>query len=129
MTVVHDVDRPDVNGVAPKMQGIRDMIAQELDGLVPVLNVKTDDNLMSSVTVSGTFDAKEDWANGIYENSRYFRFAVVPPKGARYYDGGDKVTLELWSKSYKLPKSRKYTGTPAKVAAKLRAYLEANKDA
>ena len=70
--IVYDIDRPDVNGVPPKMQAIRDQVAEALEGFVPVLSVKTDDNLCSSVIVRGAFNPKEEWYNGIFQNGLYF---------------------------------------------------------
>lgn len=119
---ISDINRPDQGGVAPKMQAIADQAAAFLAGLLPVLNVNTDDNFGSAVDVSGSFDPKETWEYGIRENSRYFR-ARMEPK-AKYYTPGDNVSVELMARSYKLPKLRKYTGTPEKCLAKLKAWIQ-----
>ena len=108
-TVVQDIDRPDVNGTAPKMAPVRDRIDVALSGIVPVLRVSTDDNIMSSVSVRGSLDPRDEWANGIEENSRHFRFSIVPQKGARYYtEGDDKVTVELATVHGKLGRAKKF---------------------
>lgn len=133
MTVVHDIDRPDVGGVPPKMQAIRDEVAEALEGLAPVLRITTNDNLMSSVSVWGSLDEKETWTNSIYENSRHFRFAIVPQKGRRYYQEADeKITVELGSSHYKLYQAkpfRKGTTTVDKAIQRIRDWVEFHKDA
>ena len=125
---VQDVDRPDVNGTPPKMQAIAYQIGQAVERMTPCIKVKTSDNICSSVSIRGTIDPKSDWANGIFENGLYFNISVGPEKGKRYYEEGDKLTLELYSASYKLKKSklRKYTGPLEKVIAKLVAWINSN---
>ncbi len=105
-------------------------VAQAFHGInLPSYNVSTDDNIMSSVYIDGSFDAKENWPGGFFQNSRFFQAMVTPSKGKRYYDDGDRVTLTLTSASHKLTnrKLRKYTATPEKVAAKLREWIEGNR--
>jgi hypothetical protein len=104
-----------------KMQAIFDA-CQPLIPLIPYLNVKGDDNLMSSVWLRGSFDKKEEWANGYIENSRYFLLHISPPKGGRWYEGGE-VTAEVTSGSG-INKFRKYTSTPEKVVAKVKQWIE-----
>lgn len=121
--IVHDVDRPDVNGTPPKMQAIRDNAAKVLTA--PCLVAHTDDNLMSCVIIRGSLDQREDWPSGIFENSRYFRFMLSPAKHRRYYDEGDKVTVELCRKSHKLAVPfRKSTTTPDKAIERIREWLD-----
>jgi len=122
--VVLDVDRPDVEGTPPKMQCLLE-VAKTLEGLVPVLAISTDDNLGSSLTITGSFDERSDWAGGIFENSRYFRFMVWPPKDAKYYDPNNpKVTVELVGKSYQIqPNFRKGTNTMEKVVERIRKWI------
>jgi len=124
--VVQDIGRPDVSGVAPKMQAIRDQTASALQGLAPDLKVSTDDNLCSSVYVRGSFTT--DPTNGIWQNGLYFQVFISPPKGKRYYSEGDKVTLELSTASYQLKnnKLRKYTGPIDNVLVKLSAWIQSN---
>lgn len=125
--VVHDIDRPDVGGVPPKMQAIAEQVKEALAGLVPYLTVGTNDNLMSSVSIRGSFDARETWTNGIWENSRNFRFSIVPMNGKRYYDAADdKVTVEL-EQGRRVGKFRKSTATVAKVIERIKAFIEAGK--
>ena len=122
--IVHDVDRPDVGGVPAKMLPIHNTCLQELQA--PFLRINTDDNLCSSVVIKGSFEPPDQWTNGIWQNSRYFMFRIVPMKGKRYYDPADvKVTVELSNKSYKLAKFRKYTGTPEKCIAKIKEWIKA----
>jgi len=124
---VNDIDRPDVNGTAPKMAAVRDRIDAALFGLVPVLRVSTDDNLMSSVSVRGSLDPRDEWQNGIEYNSRHFRFSIVPQKGARYYtEGDDKVTVELPTldgKLWRAKKFRKRTTTIDKAISAIKDWL------
>jgi len=128
MEIIHDVDRPDVDGVPPKMQAICDQTKEALAGMAPILQVTTNDNLMSSVMVRGSLDPKEDWANNIFENSRYFIFMLCPMKGKRYYDPEDpKITVETVNTKYNLPNLRKYTGPIDKAIGKIKSWLENNK--
>ena len=128
MNVVEDIDRPDILKQKPKMQKICDDCKTELDQIVPYLSIHTDDNLMSSITIRGTFDDKSEWSYGIFHNGEYFIIHITPEKGKRYYTDGEKVTLEQISTSHKLKTSniRKYTATPEKVIAKLKAWIMGN---
>lgn len=124
---VHDIDRPDINGVTPKMTAICEQTKLTLAGMVNYLSIKTDDNLMSSVCVRGSFQAKEHWLYGIFENSPRFIFMIRPMDGKRYYDPTDpKVSIELISCCHKLTKFRKYTGPVDKVLAKLLDWIKTN---
>ena len=118
--VVNDIDRPDVNGVPPKMQAVADKVKAELAGSLPFLTVQTDDNLCSSVIVRGAKEKPEDWPFKIFHNASYFILRIYPP--SRYYTEGQNVTVEVTSSS-KLPKLRKYTGSPDKVIAKVKAWV------
>jgi hypothetical protein len=86
--IVNDIDRPDVNGVKPKMQEICDLAKKELAGIVPYLNITTDDNLCSNVSIQGSFDPKDSWENGIFHNGRYFIIFIHAEK-KRYYVPGE----------------------------------------
>ncbi len=127
MQIVQDINRPDVNGTPPKMLALRDVVAGALDGLAPVLQVSTDDNLGSSIHIRGSFTEKP--TNGIFENGEFFRIFIWPTKGKRYYEEGDKVRLELSGVSYKMPnrKLRGYTGPIDKVIVRLVGWLKSNK--
>ena len=103
----------------PKMQAICDKIKEKLAGLTPYLKITTDDNICSSVMIKGSFDPHHTWTNGIYQNSRYFQVCISPPKDKRYYEGEEKITVELFNKSYQLPNMRKYTGPVDKVIEKI----------
>lgn len=122
---VHDVDRPDVGGVPPKMQAIKELVVKELTGLLPFLSVTCDDNITSNITIRGTKEPKEQWANGIFHNATYFIGAIGPMNEKRYYDPADpKVTVGVGSVgSRDLPKFRKYTASPEKVVAKLKEWI------
>ena len=125
--IVNDLDRPDVHGVLPKMHSICDKAKEELLHLTPYMTICTDDNIMSSVTVRGTKESKDTWQFGIFENAGYFTFLIKPMDDKRYYDPkDDKVTVELVSKSYKLPKFRKYTGPLDKVLLKIKEWVQQN---
>lgn len=109
MDIVEDVSRPDKGGVPPKMQEIANKLRAALEPLgIPYLKISTDDNLMSSVWVDGSYDPKEQWSNGIYYNSHYFRFRLIPAKGKRYYSTGDKVELEMATVSHKIKREKKF---------------------
>jgi len=128
--VVTDIDRPDVNGVQPKMYEVKSLAFQELYAdLIPVMDIECNDNLMSSVIISGSFDERKDWVNGYWNNSLYFQFFITPKDGKRYYELGENVTVELNRISYKIAskKFRKYTGSPEKAIAKIKAWIIANK--
>ncbi len=129
--VVQDVDRPDTNQ-KPKMWELGQQLVKALEGVeVPYLTVSTDDNLMSSIWVVGSFDKKESWEYGIFENSKGFRISIIPEKGKRYYTPGDRVTVE-WSYIgyfrdsngfHVLTHPRKSTTTPEKAFEKIRKWL------
>ena len=124
-----DIDRPDINGVQPKMYEVAsDIFAELYTDLVPYMDIKCNDNLLSSVIISGAFDPRESWSGGYWENSHYFQFFVTAKDGKRYYEAGQPVTVELNRKSYKIAaKFRKYTGTPEKVIAKIKAWILENR--
>ena len=125
MEVVQSTDRPDVGGTPPKMQAICELARKELDA--PYLEIWTNDNIMSSVTIVGSFDPVGEWAYGIFENSRRFILHIVPEKGKRYYTEGENVTGELTSMSRRINKKfRKYTSTPEKVVQKIKGWLKPN---
>lgn len=118
--MIEDIKRPDVGGVLPKMHAIAELAKTVLSA--PFLKITTDDNLCSCVDIVGSFDAKETWSNGIFENSRYFRLAIMPQ--GRYYTEGENVSVLLNSGKVKF---RKYTGTPESCIGKVRKWLEDNK--
>jgi hypothetical protein len=123
MTVVNDVHRPDVGGIPPKMQGVRDAADKQLAGCAPVIRSQTDDNLMSSVWIVGSLDPRETWINGIWQNSRYFRFMLSPAGGQRYYEAGGRVEVELTQRHFGLPNFRKSTTTAEKAIHRIRQWL------
>jgi hypothetical protein len=126
-SLVHDVDRPDVGGIKTKMQAICEQANAELAGIVPFFRIRADDNIMSSVTIRGTSDPQNEWTNGIFQNGKYFIFAIQPMNGKRYYSPDDeKVTVTLDSVSSECKgKFRKYTATPDKCIAKVKTWLVA----
>ena len=127
---VTDIDRPDVNGVQPKMYEVESLAFAELytDPMIPYMRIDCDDNIMSTVNIAGTFDPRELWGGGIWQNANYFQFAIQPEKEQRYYIAGEKVTIELVHKSHKIAaKFRKYTGTPEKAIAKIKSWIIENR--
>jgi hypothetical protein len=120
MELVHDINRPDINGNPPKMQHIAEQVINALNGMIPHLSITTNDNLMSSIHIRGNLTPKEQWTNGIYENGKYFIIRIIPD-GKRYYNNEDKVTLE--SVITRPNKLRKYTGPVPKVIEKLKDWL------
>jgi hypothetical protein len=111
-----------------KMQGIADLAKIALDGIVPYLTIRASDNLASSVLICGAFEAKEEWSYGIFENATSFK-AYITPKSGRWFDGVEPVTIEMITKSHKLPTFRRYTGTTEKCIAKLQAWINNHKSA
>ena len=93
--------------------------------MVPYLSIRASDNLMSSVTIRGTFEPREEWINGIFHNASYFIISLVPMKGKRYYTPGENITVDVTSLGRRLPKLRKYTGPVDKCIAKVKDWIEA----
>jgi len=126
--VIEDIGRPDIGNTPAKMLGIGVAMQVAIDGItLDCLNVTSDDNIMSSVWVRGSFDPRDSWANGIFMNSRWFMFSIVPAKGARYYDSETeiKVTVELDNVSHKISrKFRKSTTTSTKAIERIREWIE-----
>lgn len=128
---VESIDRPDVNGTPAKMATIGQATQDAIKGVLPHIVVKTDDNIMSNVTIYASKQHKDQWTSGIFHNSPYVIVSITPAKGQRYYDPNTnpQVTVEVTSTgSRNFPKFRKYTGTPEKVIAKFAAYLQAIAD-
>ena len=99
------------------MKSVADKILElSSDIHLPAFNVFADDNIASSVVVRGTFDPKNEWENGLFQNSRYFIFFIKPAKNYRWndmYHEGDNVTIKLSSKlDREFPE---FTGTPDEV--------------
>jgi hypothetical protein len=117
--MVQDINRPDINGVPPKMQSIADLV-NAIPTKTPHFVVGVDDNLLSNVTIWGALDTKDQWYNGIFYNGKYFIVSIFPKTG-RYYNPGDNVTLSLTSS--RVGKLRKYTSSPEKVVKKLGEWL------
>lgn len=125
--IVVDIDRPDVNGIEPKMHDINIAVEAAVGNLVPFINLSCDDKLMSSIYIRGSFNAKENWNSRYWENSEYFRFSIEPEKNKRYYTKGEKVMVELRGKSHKIANSfRKFTGSPEKVIARIKEWILSN---
>lgn len=121
--VVNDIDRPDVGGVEPKMKAVRDEVAAALAPLMlPYLVVTTDDNIMSSVWIRGSFQPAALWAYGIFHNSPYFLIRLVPNK--RYFVAGEDMEIELTSMGSGISKLRRYTGPLNKILPKLIKWVE-----
>jgi hypothetical protein len=70
--IVQDISRPDVGGIAPKMQVVADLAECALAGRAPYIKIRADDNLCSNVTVWGALEAPAEWANGIFWNATHF---------------------------------------------------------
>ncbi len=122
--VVHDIDRPDVGGVPPKMAAIAELLKAETAGLMGWLRIGCDDNLMSSVFLRASIEVEADWPYHIWHNSHGVILSILPANGRRYYDPADQaVTLELTYRGSGVPKLRKYTGPVGKVIAKIKDYL------
>jgi len=115
------MSRPDTNGKSAKMRSVAEQIENSFPDL-PFIKVRTDDNLCSSITIRGSLDAPEQWRNGIFENGRSFTLMIFPEKRKRYYEAGDKVTVEMGMN--RLGKFRKYTSSPDKVAQRIHEWVK-----
>ena len=91
---------------------------------VPYLKIWASDNLMSCVSIRGSFTPKEDWKYDIYENSLFFLFHIVPARKGRWYNGKDRATVENVHTTYELKKIRKYTGPIDKVIEKISQWID-----
>lgn len=119
--IVQDIDRPDINGIPPKMQAISELMKEKLSA--PYLRIQCSDNLCSSVMISGALVTKEEFPNGILQNAPFFMIQIRP--ATRYYTEGQEVSAEMFCRHYKLPKMRKYTSSsPEKVAKKIQEWIE-----
>ncbi len=106
------------------MEKIEEEVKVSVEGLLPFLTVHASGNLMSSVTIRGTKEPREEWGNGIFHNATYFIMSITPAKGVRYYTGEPEVTVELISAGNpREMKFRKYTGPIAKVVGKIQEYV------
>lgn len=105
-----------------KMQAICDLVKESISA--PFLEITTNDNLCSAVEIRGALQPKEQWLYGIFNNAPYFIIFIRPQD--RYYSVGDEVHIEVVSKSSKLSKLRKYTGTPEKCIQKIKQWLDNN---
>lgn len=105
----------------PSMQTIANNAKQTLENLVPYLSVITSDNLGASVSIRGSFDKKETWNNGIFYNSKHFRFDIQPK--TKLYNENDQVSVTLETKHHNLPKFRKFTGTPEMCIDKIHQWI------
>lgn len=124
MTVVHDIDRPDVNGVPARMKPIAEQAQALLAPLLPFLTIECDDNLCSSVIIRGAMSPRQEWPNGIFPNARHFTLRIGTADGSRWYDPAcDRVSVELLT-GWKVGKFRKYTASVAKVLAKVCQWVE-----
>ena len=129
MQVITDINRPDVNGQQPKMYAIESLaLAERYTDLIPYIRIDCDDNILSCVSIKGSFDQRPTWKEGIWENSEYFGFLISDKEGKRYYIAGEPVTVELMVKSHKIAaKFRTFTGTPEKAIAKVKQWLLDNR--
>lgn len=106
-----------------KMKAINDLAEIMLSATY--LKSYTDDNIMSSVRIAGSHNPIQDWNNGIFENSRYFIFSIMPANGCRYYTPGDQITVELVSKHYAITESfRRSTTTPEKALQRIQDWID-----
>jgi hypothetical protein len=123
--MVQSIDRPDVGGVKPKMEPMAERVTASIVGPMQWMHVEVDDNIMSSITIRATVEAKADWPMNIMHNARYVIVSIVPMDGKRYYDPADPhVTVKLTSKGSKVKaKLRQYTGPIEKVIEKIKDYL------
>lgn len=93
------------------------MINNTMAVLLPVFKARDDSprGLGSSIVIWGSADRKENWPNGIFENSRGFKLIIHVAGGKRFYEAGDKLTVDQLTGTLGGFKFRKYTGTPKQV--------------
>lgn len=108
-----------------RMEKIAELVRAEVGGLAPYLKVTATDGVCSCIHVTGSFDRPSTWPGAIFENSRYFRFMIT--SSDRYYEEGDKISIELIS-GWKVPKFRRYSSINAsQIARKLKDwFVQAN---
>jgi hypothetical protein len=121
--MIQDISRPDVGGIPPKMQALAERVAKEVGGLTPWMRVTTDDNFCSSIFIRGSYQLKEQWANGIFENSDYFLIKLAPK--TRYYSEGQEIGMEMVT-SHGVAKMRRYHGPVDKVLEKVIKWIKSN---
>lgn len=98
-----------------------------LTELAPIIRVQADSNIMSSCYVTGSFDPMGTHTNGIFENSKYFKFSITPAKGKRYHKENGEVTIELRLKHHSLAKFRKSTTTEEKAILRIVKWINENR--
>jgi hypothetical protein len=109
------------------MPEAKEVLDKELADLIPFLEVDNDSNLCSSIHIMGSFDKRETWSNGIFQNSRYFQFSIFPKNKERDYKGGEMTLEVLTCASDKMKKKfRKVSGDKDKIASKLKEWILAN---
>lgn len=120
MDNVRDNSKNDIDN-HPKMYKVAQIAKKQLSATI--LDVRTNDSIMSSVHIQGSHDPKDTWPNGIMDNSRCFRFMITPFK-QRYYTEGNKVQVELITHCYRIvEKFRKSTTTPEKAIQRIADWI------
>jgi hypothetical protein len=109
----------------PRMSAIANLATQELKDLIPFLQIKCDDKLMSTIWIIGSFDEEETWKNGALINSKYFRFSIIPKDSQRYYKAGDSITTELFGSENFNNQFKKSTTNPENAIVKIKSWIEA----
>lgn len=95
-------------------------IAEKIDLPAAFVRVSESDSIATSITITGSFDDRNLWKNGILHNSRYFIVQISTPNG-KAYQGGDVVLEGLAG-----VKIRKFTGSPDKALARLLSWCQQN---
>lgn len=130
LNVIQDVDRPDVNGIPPKMAALAEQMKESLEKTslvkmeLAVYTVTVDDNIMSNVSLRFAYEPRDQWTNGIFHNANYVLASLTPMKGKRYYEPTDPhITVEVDGHGLKDASFRKYTGPADKAIARLVKWL------
>ena len=107
------------------LQELADHLNQ--NNLFPFFNCQFTTNLCDAVIIKASKQKKEDWSNGIFQNSPYLIISVIP----RTREGRETETCELgvellsWGFNKKETKIlRKKTGTLDQIASHLQKYFE-----
>lgn len=99
------------------------IITEKCKNLFPVFTCHFSHNICHSLYIGGSLDARDTWAHGIYENSRYFRAHVFT--ATQWHREGGRLSFEPSCK-YNIPvkmRGRKETD-PVKLANYIVKQLE-----
>lgn len=76
----------------PALQKLADKIRKEAAGIFPYLMISVESGLGDSVFIKGSFQPKEKWSNGIFQNSDWFHMWIHSIR--RNYIEGDTMEFD-----------------------------------